>query len=160
MLADAHDHRLAVLAAGLLQHAPVQVPHHKGLIHLVLDLPPVSYTHLATALGYTFVDVDEYIWRQDTEIPFSIMYPRAEKIGRLMEAISACDNFVMAGSMDSFHEYFDPFFTLVVHLHTDAQVRLKRVHNRELDLFGARILEGGDMYAEHQKFLNEIARYD
>lgn len=115
---------------------------------------------VANALGYTFVDVDEYIWRKDTEIPFSIMYPRAEKIGRLMEAISTCDNFVMAGSMDSFHEYFDPFFTLVVHLHTDAQVRLKRVHNRELDLFGARILEGGDIYAEHQKFLNEIARYD
>lgn len=37
---------------------------------------------------------------------------------------------------------------------------MKRVHDRELDLFGERILEGGDMYAEHQKFLNDIARYD
>lgn len=115
---------------------------------------------VANELGYTFVDIDEYIWRKDTEIPFSAMYPKAEKISHLMEAISTCSHFVMAGSMNSFHEHFDPFFELVVHLHTDAQVRMKRVHDRELDLFGERILEGGDMYAEHQKFLNDIAGYD
>ena len=88
------------------------------------------------------------------------MYPRSEKISRITEAISTCSHFVMAGSMDSFHEHFDPFFELVVHLHTNAQVRMKRVHDRELALFGERILEGGDMYAEHQKFLNDIAGYD
>ena len=26
---------------------------------------------VAHELGYTFVDIDEYIWRKDTEIPFS-----------------------------------------------------------------------------------------
>lgn len=114
----------------------------------------------ADALGFTFVDIDEYIWRKDTEIPFSAMYPKGEKISRLMEAISACDHFVMAGSMDSFHEYFDPLFKLVVHLHTDAQIRMQRVHDRELAQFGGRILEGGDMYEEHQKFLEDIAGYD
>lgn len=114
----------------------------------------------ADALGFTFVDIDEYIWRKDTEIPFSAMYPKAEKISRLMEAISACDHFVMAGSMDSFHEYFDPLFKLVVHLHTDAQIRMQRVHDRELAQFGGRILEGGDMYEEHQKFLEDVAGYD
>lgn len=114
----------------------------------------------AKELGYAFVDIDEYIWRKDTVTPFSVMYSRAEKIDRLMEAISTCDHFVMAGSMDSFHEYFDPFFELVVYLYADAQVRMKRVHDRELNLFGERILEGGDMYAEHQKFLNDIAGYD
>lgn len=114
----------------------------------------------ANELGYTFIDIDEYIWRKDTVTPFSVMYSRAEKIDRLMEAISTCDHFVMAGSMDSFHEHFDPFFELVVHLYTDAQVRMKRVHDRELELFGDRILKGGDMYAEHQNFLNDIAGYD
>ena len=28
---------------------------------------------VANELGYTFVDIDEYIWRKDTEIPFSAM---------------------------------------------------------------------------------------
>ncbi|MBE5877345.1 MAG: AAA family ATPase [Lachnospiraceae bacterium] len=115
---------------------------------------------VAKELGYTFVDIDEYIWRKDTELPFSVMYSKAEKISRLMEAISNCEHFVMAGSMDSFHEHFDQFFELVVHLHADAQIRVKRVHERELNWFGERILEGGDMYEEHQKFLNGIAGYD
>lgn len=115
---------------------------------------------VAGKLGYTFVDIDEYIWRKDTEIPFSAMYSRAEKICRLQEAISKCEHFVMAGSMDSFHEYFDPYFELVVHLHTDAKTRVKRVHERELGWFGERVLEGGDMYEEHQKMLNGIAGYD
>lgn len=115
---------------------------------------------VAKELGYTFVDIDEYIWRKDTEIPFSAMYSKPEKINRLMEAISNCEHFVMAGSMNSFHEHFDPFFKLVVHLHADAQIRVKRAHERELKLFGERILEGGDMYEEHQKFLSDIAGYD
>ena len=114
----------------------------------------------AKELGYTFVDIDEYIWRKDTEIPFSAMYPRSEKISRLMGAISQCEHFVMAGTMDSFHEHFDPFFELVVYLHADAQIRAKRVHDRELERFGSRILTGGDMYNGHQKFLNDISGYD
>lgn len=115
---------------------------------------------LAKELGYTFVDIDEYIWRKDTEIPFSAMYPKAEKISRLQEAISNCEHFVMAGSMNSFHEYFDPCFELVVHLHADAQLRVKRVHERERNAFGKRVLEGGDMYEEHQRMLSDIAGYD
>ncbi|ODR28501.1 shikimate kinase [Eisenbergiella tayi] len=131
---------------------------------MIMGSPGAGKTTLgrmvAEELGYTFVDIDEYIWRKDTEVPFSVMYTKTEKISRLMEAISSCEHFVMAGSMDSFHEHFDPFFELVVHLHADAQLRVKRAHERELKLFGDHILEGGDMYEEHCKFLNDIAGYD
>lgn len=115
---------------------------------------------LAKELGYTYVDIDEYIWRKDTEIPFSAMYSKAEKISRVQEAIANCDHFVMAGSMNSFHEYFDPYFELVVHLHADSQIRVKRVHERALKRFKDRVIEGGDMYEEHQKMLMNIAGYD
>ena len=115
---------------------------------------------LARKLGYTFVDIDEYIWRKDTEIPFTAMYTKTEKISRVTEAIADCEHFVMAGSMDSFHEYFDPYFELVVHLHTDAETRAKRVHERAIERFGDRVLEGGDMYENHEKMLTGIAGYD
>lgn len=115
---------------------------------------------VAERLGYAFVDIDEYIWRKDTELPFSVMYSKEEKINRLMDAISHCKHFVMAGSMDSFHQYFDPFFELAVYLYADTKIRVKRVHERELQLFGKRILEEGDMYEQHQNFLKEIAGYD
>lgn len=131
---------------------------------MIMGSPGAGKTTLgkmvAKELGYTFVDIDEYIWRKDTEVPFSVMYTKTEKISRLMEAISNCEHFVMAGSMNSFHEHFDPLFELVVHLHADVQLRVKRAHERELKLFGERILEGGDMCEEHHKFLNDIAGYD
>ena len=58
------------------------------------------------------------------------------------------------------HEHFDPYFELVVHLNADAQILVNRVHERELNWFGERVLEGGDMYEEHQKMLSDIAGYD
>lgn len=115
---------------------------------------------VARELGYTFVDIDECIWRRDTEIPFTGMYSRDEKISRVMDAISGCEHFVMAGSMDSFHEHFDPFFELVVHLNADAQLRVRRVHERALERFGSRVEAGGDMYEKHRKMLKDIAGYD
>lgn len=114
----------------------------------------------AGELGCIFADIDEYIWRKDTELPFTAMYSKEEKISRLQSAISGCERFVMAGSMDSFHEHFDPYFELAVHLCADAQIRVRRVHERALKRFGERVLQGGDMYEDHQKMLDDIAGYD
>ena len=115
---------------------------------------------VAQRLGVPFVDIDDYIWRKDTEVPFSAMYSRAEKIERLMAAIAETERFVMAGSMDSFHEHFDSFFTLAVHLTAPAEIRAERVHWREYAQFGDRILEGGDMHEEHLRFLADVTAYD
>lgn len=114
----------------------------------------------AQQLGILFVDIDDYIWRKDTEIPFTVMHSREEKINGLMDAISQTDRFVMAGSMDSFHAYFDPFFCLGVHLDAPLGLRIERVHQREYERFGDRILEDGDMYEAHQRFLADVAAYD
>ena len=35
---------------------------------------------VAKELGYTFVDIDEYIWRKDTKPPFSVMYSKTYEI--------------------------------------------------------------------------------
>ena len=131
---------------------------------MIMGAPGAGKTTLgeltAKALGYAFLDIDEYIWCKDTEIPFSEMYSKDEKISRLMDAVSACEHFVMAGSMDSFHEHFDPFFKLVVHLQADAGIRQARVREREFERFGNRIIEGGDMYDKHERFISDLSGYD
>ncbi len=66
----------------------------------------------------------------------------------------------MAGTMDSFHKPFDPLFDLAVHITAPVAVRMERLHQREYQWFGDRILEGGDMYEWHQHFLDMAARYD
>ena len=115
---------------------------------------------VAERLGFDYIDIDDCIWRKDTEKPFSALYPRQERIARVMAAVQATEYFVMAGSMDSFHEYFDPYFDLAVHLVADTQLRVQRVHTRESDWFGARVEVGGDMYEDHRRNLENIALYD
>lgn len=115
---------------------------------------------LAQALGYSFYDIDDYIWYWDTPVPYTKMYSKEEKIQRLMQAIKQQPHFVMAGSMTSFHVFFDPFFDLAIYLNAPNDLRLERLHQRELRLFGSRILPGGDMYQEHLRFLDNASRYE
>jgi adenylate kinase family enzyme len=115
---------------------------------------------VAKELGFPYFDIDDYIWKKDTERPFTVMYSHEQKVGRLMADISQGTHFVMAGSMDSFNAPFVPLFDLAVHMTAPVDVRIARIHDREYKRYGERILEGGDMYEEHQRFLMLSARYD
>ena len=97
---------------------------------------------------------------QNTEKAFFRDVFQVGKNRRLMSAIAQTEYFVMAGSMNSIHEHFDPFFKLAVHLNADEKLRVERAHQRELERFGCRILEGGDMYEEHNQFLRDVAGYN
>lgn len=116
--------------------------------------------YTAQKLGFAFLDIDEFIWRKDTPKPFSVMYSREEKIARLQEAVTRAGRFVMAGSMDSFHQHFDPYFRLAVFLTAPPALRVERAHRRELEEFGARVLPGGDMEEDHRLFLEAVAGYE
>lgn len=115
---------------------------------------------VAKKLGIAFLDIDEYVWKNDTDIPYTVMYSKDEKIKRLSAATETVEEFVMAGSMNSFHEHFDPLFHLAVYLTADQKTRVERVHSRALERFGNRILPNGDMFEAHQSFLKDVAGYD
>ena len=78
---------------------------------------------VAQRMGFAFLDIDEFIWRKDTPKPFTAMFSREERIARLQQAVSQAERFVMAGSMDSFHQHFDPYFRLAVYLTAPAALR-------------------------------------
>lgn len=111
-------------------------------------------------LGIPYYDIDDYIWRWDTPIPYTQMYSREEKISRLMNAISQGEHFVMGGSMSSFNAPFVPLFDLAVHLTCRWEERSRRLDEREYAEFGERIRKGGDMYEEHLSFLAHAHGYD
>lgn len=115
---------------------------------------------VAKMLGIAFLDIDEYIWQSNTDVPYTVMYSKDEKIRRLSDAVETAGEFVMAGSMYSFHEHFDPLFCLAVYLTADEKIRVERVRSRELGEFGDRILPDGDMFEVHQSFLKDVAGYD
>ena len=115
---------------------------------------------VAQKLGYPYFDVDDYIWKQNTDTPYTQMYTRDEKISRLSNDIAPYEHFVMAGSMSSFHYAFDDMFEMMVLLYVSPDIRVERVHKRAIERFGERVLEGGDMYEAHMKFLNDNRSYE
>lgn len=115
---------------------------------------------VADALGFPYFDIDDYIWRWDVPVPYTVMRTREEKISGLTNAIAPHEYFCMAGSMSSFHQHFDPFFDLAILLTCDPATRAQRIHARELASFGDRILPGGDMYDVHLRFLESVADYE
>ena len=115
---------------------------------------------VAQKLGYLYFDVDDYIWKQNTDSPYTQMYTREEKISRLNTDIAPYEHFVMAGSMSSFHYAFDDMFKMMVFLYVEPDIRIQRVHKRAIERFGRRVLEGGDMYESHMKFLKDNRSYE
>ena len=115
---------------------------------------------VADKLKYPYFDVDDYIWKKDTKKPYTVMYSREEKISRLNNDILPYEHFVMAGSMSSFHYAFDDKFGMMVFLYVEPDIRVERVHNREVERFGERIREGGDMFDNHMSFLESIRHYE
>ena len=51
-------------------------------------------------------------------------------------------------------------YNLIDYLTAEENLRVNRVHDRELAEFGERILPGGDMFEAHQAFLRDSAGYD
>lgn len=115
---------------------------------------------LAKELGYPYYDLDDYIWKKDTEKPYTVMYSKEEKIQRLMHDISRADHFVMGGSMRSFNKPFIPFFELAVHLTASIEIRRKRLLKRSQEEFGDRVLSGGDLYEKNKAFIKNAENYD
>ncbi|OAA93430.1 AAA family ATPase [Clostridium coskatii] len=115
---------------------------------------------VAKKFDFPYFDIDDYIWRKDTDKPFTVMYTHEEKINRLMTDISKGTHFVMAGSMDSFNPPFVPLFDLAIHITASIDTRISRINKREYEVYGERIMKGGDMYEEHCRFLDNSARYD
>lgn len=115
---------------------------------------------VAKELGFPFYNTDDLFWRTGMKYPYTLMLPREERMLKLMDALWTGDNFVLSGNIDTISEHFEPMFDLAVYLTTNTAIRLERLQQREYAKFGDRILEGGDLYPMHKRFLNTAALYD
>jgi len=101
---------------------------------------------LAKALNFPHFDLDDYHWRWDTKIPYTVYRSGEERIANLTADISKHPNFVMSGSMWSIRKSFNDMFDLAVYVAVPDEIRAERIRKRELKRWGDRILPGGDMY--------------
>ena len=114
---------------------------------------------LANALGYKWMDTDDYYWRP-TDPPYTIKRSREERIALIRRDITRHGRVVLSGSLVDWGDGLIPLFTLAVRVTTDTETRIGRIRARERQKFGERILPGGDMHAQHERFVAWAGGYD
>ena len=101
---------------------------------------------LAQQLNAAHLDLDDYHWRWDTDIPYTVFRSAEERTNHLLDDIAQCSYFVMSGNMWSIRKTFEPLFDLAIFITVSDEIRAERVRAREQARWGSRILPGGDMY--------------
>lgn len=108
--------------------------------------------------GYVHMDTDDYYWFP-TDPPFQQSRPVPERLTRMRADMNG-KRCVVSGSLCGWGDSLRADFGLVIWLQTPTPIRLKRIREREYQRFGDRIRAGGDMYEQHQRFLEWAAGYD
>ena len=106
---------------------------------------------LAQKLGYLPMDVEDYYFR-DAVIPYTSSRTKEEVRGLMLADIRRCPRFVLASVRADWGKEINDAYALAVVLSAPKETRLQRIEDREIDKFGSRVLPGGDMYAQQQRF--------
>ncbi|VVP94043.1 adenylate kinase [Pseudomonas fluorescens] len=113
---------------------------------------------LAERLHIPHVDVDDCYW-YPTDPPFEKSRPPEERLVLLRRALADLP-WALSGSLDDWGGEVIQSADLVVFVDTPTPLRMERLRSRESRRYGPRILPGGDMYANHQKFLTWAQSYE
>lgn len=113
---------------------------------------------LADRLRVPHIDVDDYYW-YPTDPPFERSRPPEERLV-LLKRVLADLPWALSGSLDGWGAEVIKSADLVVFIDTPTPLRMERLRSRESQRYGQRILLGGDMYANHQKFLAWAESYE
>ena len=118
---------------------------------------------LARRLDLPHFDLDDYHWRWDTDIPYTVFRTKEERINHLTTDITKHSRFIMSGSMWSIRKSFESMFELAVFITAPAEIRAERIRQRAIDHWGDRVLPGGDIYETnevHRDYLACACSYD
>ena len=121
---------------------------------------------VAQRLNFQYLDIDDYLWCWKTKIPYTVVRSQEERTKDLMNDIQMYPNFVIAGTIFSDKELFNPLFDLAVFITTPAEICAERVYKREFARWGKRILPKGDMYratrfhGDFDDYISNAQRYE
>ena len=140
----------------------MEVNMYKNVIHIYGASGSGTSTlgrFISKQLGYTFMDTDDYFWLP-TNPKYTKKREKIERLQMMKKDILNSDKVVISGSLVDWGDDLIPYFTLVVRVVTDKNIRIQRLKEREKKHFGSRIEIGGDMYENHVEFIEWAAAYD
>lgn len=114
---------------------------------------------LAQQLGYTCFDTDDYFWLP-SEIPYTVKREAGERIAMLKNDCLAKSDVVVSGSLVSWGDEWLTMFDLVVFLYIPHDIRMQRLHNREIERYGDKIFTDPFRAEQYKKFTDWATGYD
>jgi adenylate kinase family enzyme len=106
---------------------------------------------LAKELEYKHMDIEDYFFL-DSDIPYTRSRSKDECAALISEDMKKNPKFVFSSVIGNFGDEIIRHFDLVIMLDVSLEERLRRVKKRDFEMFGERILPGGDMYEMQQEF--------
>ena len=112
---------------------------------------------LAQALGFAFMDVEDYFFPQDdADYKYDTVRTREQVNALLLDDMKKHQQFVLASVKGNFDENVRAMLNRAVYLHVPKDIRMQRVYDRSFRKFGDRMLPGGDLYEREQRFLDMV----
>ena len=112
---------------------------------------------LAKKLHFHFIDNENlYFPKTDTNYIYAVSRTHEDVEKLLWREIRAHENFVFASVKGDYGEMIYPFYNYVVLINVPKDIRIQRVRNRSFQKFGERMLIGGDLYEQEEKFFDFV----
>ena len=110
---------------------------------------------LARILNFKHMDIEEYYFEK-SEIPYTIVRSREDCLSLMLADIERHRSFVLSSVDGDFGDTIPQFYELAVYMSAPHELRMERIKKRAYDQYGKRVLKGGDMYEQEQKFFDFV----
>lgn len=114
---------------------------------------------LATAWSVPHADVDDYFW-VPTSPPYTTKRGVPQRLHLMEEMFTGRGAWVLSGSLMGWGDPVAEHFDAVVFLSVDHDMRMERLHARELTRYGTSIHVGGEREAAHREFMDWASGYE
>lgn len=110
---------------------------------------------LAEKLHFYFIDNEDlYFPKTDPDYIYAAPHTREDVKKLLFREMKAHENFIFASVKGDYGETVYPFFQYAVLMDVPKDMRIERVKNRSFQKFGNRMLSGGDLYEQEERFFD------
>lgn len=112
---------------------------------------------LAEKLHFHFIDIENlYFPKTNPDYIYASPRTREDVEERLLYEIRTHENFILASVKGDYGEDIYSFFQSAILLDVPKDIRLQRVKERSFQKFGNRMLSGGDLFEQEEKFFRFV----
>ncbi len=113
---------------------------------------------LAKKINFHFIDNEDlYFPKTDSNYIYASPPRTREEVEKLLwSEIRVHENFIFTSVKGDYGENVYPFFQYAILIEVPKDVRIQRVKNRSFQKFGERMLLGGDLHEQEEKFFDFV----